>query len=203
MRAKLKAIGSPGGIKVESVNNEHWINAFNEDVRKAIVKDIDFYKKYVGSFVDIEFDETGKFYKSIDVSDAEHPQPRKQESYLSSNSGIVNIKGKEYVTYKALLKKAHEHGLTNFEVLDKRISEDMKTAWVQVRAYFTKDGKVVYFDGMGSSTPQNTGEMTSDHPIEMAHTRAKGRALRDFLNEDTMAEELKSEDIVNEQEQGG
>ena len=34
--------------------------------------------------------------------------------------------------------------------------------------------------------------MTKTHPVEMCHTRAKGRALRDFLNIGTeMLEELK------------
>ena len=45
-----------------------------------------------------------------------------------------------------------------------------------------EDKQICFFDGIGSSTKDNTGKMTSGYPIEMAHTRAKGRALRDFLS---------------------
>jgi len=103
---------------------------------------------------------------------------------------IVNIKGKDFMTYEGLLKKAHEKGKFDLVVIEKKISEDMKTAWCHVR--LTADGQTI--DGMGSSTPENTGSMTENHPIEMAHTRAKGRALRDYLNIGlVMAEELKDQ----------
>ena len=70
------------------------------------------------------------------------------------------------------------------------VSDDMKKAWCKVR--LTANNQT--FDGFGSSTPENTGEMTQSHPVEMSHTRAKGRALRDYLNiGQTMAEELKQE----------
>jgi len=109
----------------------------------------------------------------------------------SESSMVVNIKGKDFVTYAGLLKMAHEKGLQNFEIVEQFVSPDMKIAWVKVRAHFEDE---VFFDGIGSSTPENTGEMTQFHPVEMAHTRAKGRALRDFLNMGTaMLEELKQE----------
>ena len=105
---------------------------------------------------------------------------------------IVDIKGKKHVIYEGLLRVAHKKGLKKFEIIDKFVSQDMKIAWVQVRAYCEKDKKEIFFDGIGSSTPDNTGTMTEHHPVEMAHTRAKGRALRDFLNiGQAMAEEIK------------
>ena len=117
---------------------------------------------------------------------------KKESTGIFKESEIVDIKGKKHVIYEGLLRVAHKKGLKRFEILDKFVSPDMKMAWVQVRAYCVKDKKEVFFDGIGSSTPVNTGKMTQDHPVEMAHTRAKGRALRDFLNiGQTMAEEFK------------
>ncbi len=107
---------------------------------------------------------------------------------------IVDIKGKKHVIYEGLLRLAHKSGLKNFEILEKYVSEDMKRSWCLVRVHCIKDKKEVFFDGIGSSTPDNTGTMTESHPIEMAHTRAKGRALRDFLNiGKAMAEEIKQD----------
>lgn len=107
---------------------------------------------------------------------------------------VVNIKGKDFVTYAGLLDQAHKKGLQNIEILESWVSEDMTRAWCKVRARFIQEKKEMYFDGFGSSTPENTGDMTAKHPVEMCHTRAKGRALRDFLNIGTaMLEELKQE----------
>ncbi|MHA1410547.1 MAG: hypothetical protein ACTSQY_09635 [Candidatus Odinarchaeia archaeon] len=102
---------------------------------------------------------------------AEKTTQKTQEK--SASERVVNIKGKDYVTYAGLLDLAHEKGLKNFEILTENVAEDMTRAWVKVRAYCEKDGKEIFFDGIGSSTPENTGDMTQSHPIEMAHTRAK------------------------------
>ena len=121
------------------------------------------------------------------------------ESQLPSNTekrDIVKISGKDFMTYEGLLKKAHQKN-PNFSmvILESFVSEDMKKSWCKVRLTAGINGSVVdiqTFDGFGSSTPENTGTMTQSHPVEMAHTRAKGRALRDFLNiGSTMAEEIK------------
>ena len=111
-----------------------------------------------------------------------------QTPSTTGSSDIINIKGKDFMTYEGLLKKAHEKGKFDMVITESWVSEDMKMAWCKVR--LTAEGQI--FDGFGSSTPDNTGQMTSDHPVEMAHTRAKGRALRDYLNiGQVMAEELK------------
>ena len=109
--------------------------------------------------------------------------PKKPENY------IVKISGKDYMTYEGLLNKAHEKKEAfSMVVTEKWVSEDMKMAWCMIR--LTAADRT--FDGFGSSTPENTGKMTQSHPVEMAHTRAKGRALRDYLNiGQAMAEELK------------
>jgi len=101
---------------------------------------------------------------------------------------IVKIQGKDFMTYEGLLKLAHEKGKFDMIITESWVSEDMTRAWCKVR--LTAEGQV--FDGFGSSTPENTGSMTENHPVEMAHTRAKGRALRDYLNiGQVMAEEIK------------
>lgn len=101
-----------------------------------------------------------------------------KEITKENNSGIIDIKGKDFMTYEELLNQAHKKGKFSMEIIDSWVSEDMKMSWCKVRLKLNEQ----VFDGFGSSTPSNTGTMTSDNPIEMAHTRAKSRALRDFLN---------------------
>ena len=109
----------------------------------------------------------------------------------TKSSDIIDIKGKSFMTYEGLLKKAHTKGITSMQIMESFVSEDMKMSWCKVRVT-GKNGTI--FDGFGSSTPENTGAMTQTHPVEMAHTRAKGRALRDYLNiGQAMAEELKDQ----------
>ena len=115
----------------------------------------------------------------------------KKEISKSKNPYIVNISGKDFMTYEGLLNKVHEKKkMFSMEIKNSWVSEDMKRAWCIVRLTVGKQT----FDGFGSSTPDNTGQMTQSHPVEMSHTRAKGRALRDYLNiGQAMAEELKGE----------
>ena len=115
----------------------------------------------------------------------------KPEAKETKDSSIINIKGKDFMTYEGLLAKAYEKK-ENFGMIitDSWVSQDMKMAWCKVRL----TAKEQVFDGFGSSTPDNTGQMTQSHPVEMSHTRAKGRALRDYLNIGiVMAEELKDQ----------
>ena len=147
---------------------------------------------------EIEFDYDPKKKKVnnlIVISKANISEDKKEENFGEFKSNeVVDIKGKKHVIYQGLLRLAHEKGLMNFEILEKYVSDDMKKSWCLVRAHCRKDQKDVFFDGIGSSTPDNTGSMTESHPVEMEHTRAKGRALRDFLNiGQAMAEELKEE----------
>lgn len=111
------------------------------------------------------------------------------ENKAEAIPNMIKIAGKDYMTYAGLLKKAHEKGNFDMVITESWVSEDMKMAWCKVRL----TSKAHIFDGFGSSTPENTGIMTQTHPVEMSHTRAKGRALRDYLNiGEVMAEELSS-----------
>ncbi len=116
-----------------------------------------------------------------------------KKAEIQPESDIVKISGKDHMLYKGLLALAHEKD-PNFsmEITESFVNPEMTMAWCKVRLT-SKMNQV--FDGFGSSSPANTGKMTQSHPVEMAHTRAKGRALRDFVNIGVaMAEELKHDD---------
>ncbi|HDY90329.1 MAG TPA: hypothetical protein ENH82_19690 [bacterium] len=106
-------------------------------------------------------------------------------------SDVVKIKGKDFVTYAGLLKKAHAAGLLSIEIEWQQVDFEKKCAACIVRAKFP-EGKI--FDGFGSSTPDNSGGIAKDHFVELAHTRSKSRALRDALNIGTVAKEELSGD---------
>lgn len=110
-----------------------------------------------------------------------------------SNSDMIKISGKNYMLYTGLLKKAHEKKESfSMEITESWVNNDMTMAWCKVRLTAWEDEQShQVFDGFGSSTPKNASAIGSSHPVEMAHTRAKGRALRDYLNiGEVMAEEL-------------
>lgn len=145
---------------------------------------------------DIDIQENKVNFLTMKVNKPKHKEPSNEEiaanktgSTKSKDSDVIDIKGKNYMTYQGLLKKAHEKtGGFSMEITDSWVNEDMTMAWCKVRLS-SNEGN---FDGFGSSTPDNTGQMTQTHPVEMCHTRAKGRALRDYLNiGEVMAEELK------------
>jgi len=132
---------------------------------------------------EIEFDELRG--KASNIKLIKKGEVKEKSKYM------VKIGGKDYLGYPGLLDKAHRKD-PNFSMVitESFVSEDMTRAWCKVR--LTNHDASQIFDGFGSSTPENTGKMTQSHPIEMAHTRAKGRALRDFVNiGEVMAEELK------------
>ena len=113
----------------------------------------------------------------------------------SSDKDYVLISEKKHILYKALLRKAHEKGLLTLMVLQHYVDFERSSAWCIVRAMFkAKEGETSKtFDGFGSSTQENTGKMTQKHFVEMAHTRAKARSLRDALGiGDAAAEEINS-----------
>ena len=114
-------------------------------------------------------------------------------------SHIIDLKGKQFVTYVGLLDLAHQKGLTGFttELLQAPNDANGQTTIVLARAIFN-DGERM-FCGIGDANPNNVNRMIAVHAIRMAETRAKGRALRDALNISmTMLEELDgSPDVGN------
>ena len=164
-----------------------------------VVEDNDIKEYELESWVTPEFVKLGEAeitIKNGKVSfvsmEADHPKENKsrpkEKSEKKPSKNIINIKGKDFMTYEGLLNKAHEKGKFDMTITESWVSEDMKMAWCKVR--LLAQGQT--FDGFGSSTPDNTGLMTQSHPVEMSHTRAKGRAFRDYLNiGQAMAEEIK------------
>lgn len=188
---KLEVVARTGGIKL-SDNPGFWLNP-DDSVKDKILDDLDEIKKMVGKRVVVEMS-SAKDFRAIGLSEEQDDEG----SSVDVKDYVISIKGKEFITYKGLLALAHKKGIKSFEVISLFVSDDMKRSWCKVRVH-TRSG--AFFDGVGSSTPENTGAMTSNHPIEMAHTRAKGRALRDFLNVGmSMVEELKDakEDVKDD-----
>lgn len=93
---------------------------------------------------------------------------------------IVNLKGKDFVTFEGLLDLAHQKGLIsmNVELLQIPNEENQMTAIVQAIARTEK----ATFSDIGDASPLSVNSMIKPHIIRMASTRAKARALRDLTN---------------------
>jgi hypothetical protein len=105
------------------------------------------------------------------------PKETSLEAELRAMGGIVNLKGKEYVLYKGLLMLAKKSGCTDIVV--EAVEINMDKGFAIMRATVT--GKLGTSVDYGDATQQNTGKMIGPHFIRMASTRAKARALRDWL----------------------
>lgn len=93
---------------------------------------------------------------------------------------IVNLQGKQFVTYEGLLDLAHQEGLIGIEteLIQIPTKDNDFLAIVQAIAT-TKDKK---FMGIGDCDNLSANRMIAPHKIRMAETRAKARALRDLTN---------------------
>ena len=102
---------------------------------------------------------------------------------------VIDVKGKKVVVYAGLLNEAISEGLFELTVKDVFVDWKEKSAYCIAQAKVrTKTGDIKIFEGVGSSTPDITKGFTAGHFVEMAHTRAKSRALRDLLNLDMLGE---------------
>jgi hypothetical protein len=90
---------------------------------------------------------------------------------------LVELHGKQFVTYGGLLAMAYEKGLVKLSA--HFISVDAKLALAEATAEFA-DGHI--FEECADATPENVNAKIRPHFPRMALTRAKGRALRDALN---------------------
>lgn len=99
------------------------------------------------------------------------------EAELRAMGGIVNLKGKEYVLYKGLLMLAKKSGCT--DIIVEAVEIDTEKGYAIMRA--TVSGKLGTSVDYGDATQSNVGRMIAPHYIRMASTRAKARALRDWL----------------------
>jgi hypothetical protein len=106
---------------------------------------------------------------------------------------IVNLKGKDYKTYRYVLKLAHANGLQSIstELITNPFENDRGACVVKATVVMELNDVVTTFEAYGDATPKNVNTMIAPHLLRMAETRAKGRALRDATNTgETLADEL-------------
>lgn len=91
---------------------------------------------------------------------------------------IVNLKGKNFITFSGLLAIAHENGLTS--LTSTPVFEDHEKGIYIFRAIAigNKGDCVVRFEDEGDAMPYNVGKMIKPHIRRMASTRAMARTLR-------------------------
>jgi len=115
---------------------------------------------------------------------------------------LVDLKGKEFVTYAGLLDLAHQHGLTRLEVeLVQFPSSDNGMECIVKATAVTESGMV--FCDIGDANPGNTNKSVAQHIIRMASTRAKARVLRDLSNIGITALEEMGDDVGDMPGNGG
>jgi hypothetical protein len=87
---------------------------------------------------------------------------------------VVQLQGKDFITYDGLLDMAHQMGLVSIET--ELVDKDPYI----FRAVAKTEGQT--FTGYGDADNNNVNSMIAKHKIRMAETRAKARALRDLTN---------------------
>ena len=87
---------------------------------------------------------------------------------------VVQLQGKDFITYDGLLDMAHQMGLLSIEteLVDKDPYIFRAVAKTETQT----------FTGYGDADNENVNKMIAKHKIRMAETRAKARALRDLTN---------------------
>ena len=112
---------------------------------------------------------------SQSVLTGQSTRPRLDDRFL------INLKGKDFVTYAGLLDLAHQQGLARLEVeLIQHPNLDNGNEAICRAVAESSSGQI--FSDWGDASPTNTNKMISAHLIRMASTRAKARALRDLTN---------------------
>ncbi|MBB6215837.1 hypothetical protein HNQ80_001928 [Anaerosolibacter carboniphilus] len=93
---------------------------------------------------------------------------------------VINLQGKNFVTYEGLLDLAHQQELTSIsvELLQFPSADNNNTA--VCKATVEANGR--RFIDFGDASPNSVRSNLAPHIIRMASTRAKARALRDFTN---------------------
>jgi hypothetical protein len=88
--------------------------------------------------------------------------------------------GNTYILYGGLLDLAHRKGLEEIETEFIQIPSAENGQVTIIRA--TARGEEGRFQGIGEASPEDGNPVARKHPIRMAETRAKARALRDYDN---------------------
>lgn len=101
-------------------------------------------------------------------------------NYMIDDRFIIQLQGKNFVTYEGLLDLAHQQGLESIQVdvVQFPTPENNMTAICRATA---KAGERIFTD-FGDASPSSVGQNLVPHILRMASTRAKARALRDLTN---------------------
>lgn len=109
---------------------------------------------------------------------------------------IINLQGKQFVTYEGLLDLAHQKGLKSIEVvLIQTPTKENNTTAICMATAMTENEK---YTDIGDANSSSVNGKLLPHIIRMASTRAKARALRDLTNVGMTAIEEIAEDVVHE-----
>lgn len=119
------------------------------------------------------------------------------ETKVDLSKYIVNVQGKDFITFPGLLAEAHAQGLVGVETT--LINEDMSNPVVKavVTIKIDPDDPKAFkvFTGYGDANKDNVAPKVVKALLRMAETRAIARALRFACNIDmTAIEELDSEE---------
>ena len=93
---------------------------------------------------------------------------------------IIQLQGKNYVTYEGLLDEAHRMGLESIKVDVVQLPSEENNMTAVCRAVAKAGDKT--FTDFGDASPASVGQNLVPHILRMASTRAKARALRDMTN---------------------
>jgi len=113
---------------------------------------------------------------------------------------IVNVQGKDFITFPGLLAEAHAQGLQSIQT--ELVNTDLKNPVVKATVILLVDGKTTKtFTGYGDANADNVAKKVVGALLRMAETRSIARALRFACNIDMAAlEELSSDDdVINHQ----
>ena len=118
---------------------------------------------------------------------------------------IINLQGRDFVTYEGLLDEAHAKGLKSIRttLVQAPTEENGHTAICTAEVELKDGDEVRVFSGIGDANPRNVNRNIANHLIRMAETRAKARALRDAINVGmTALEELEEAELPREVGEG-
>lgn len=119
-------------------------------------------------------------------------QPLTIKIAIKNKHGDV-VGEKEVVSYAGLLAKAHDEGLESISSDLVQIPTEHNGGVAIVRA--TVKGRRGTFTGIGDADPGNVSRGVVRHLLRIAETRAKARALRDYVDVGTVSfEELGGDD---------
>ena len=111
---------------------------------------------------------------------------------------VKRLQGKDFILYGGLLELAKQKGIKSLKVEIVQLpSEDNGHYAACVATLESEDGEV--YSEVGDATPESVNRNIAPHLLRMAATRAKARALRDFVGIDMTALEELGEIEVSEE----